>query len=149
MLEKIITSIREHRSFFLYICIGFTGLTLDFVTFLLLVRVLHLPELVANPISMSVGIINNFFLNAFFNFRETDRLLSRFLSFYAVGIVGILVGNFILWFFNGVIGNSVSSLLAYIWQPLSNYRLELVKGGSIIVIGVMQYFLNKYISFRK
>jgi putative flippase GtrA len=104
---------------------------------------------VANPISMSVGIINNFFLNAFFNFRETDRLLSRFLSFYAVGIVGILVGNFILWFFNGVIGNSVSSLLAYIWQPLSNYRLELVKGGSIIVIGVMQYFLNKYISFRK
>jgi putative flippase GtrA len=103
----------------MYVVIGFSGLTLDMLSFLFMVKVLHMHELVANPIAMSVGIINNFFLNAFFNFRETDRLLSRFLTFYTVGIVGIIVGNLILWFFNGVIGNSVSTLLAYIWQKVA------------------------------
>jgi len=149
MFKKAVTYFGEHRSFFMYVGIGFTGLTLDMLSFLIMVKVLHVAVLVANPIAMSVGIINNFFLNAYFNFRETDRLVVRFVSFYAVGLVGILVGNAILWFFNGVIGNNVSLLLTAIWKPLSSYRLELVKGTSIIIIGVMQYFLNKYISFKK
>ena len=69
-----------------------------------MVRIFHLNEFIANPIAMSVGIINNFFINAFVNFKKTDRLLIRFFSFYSVGIVGILVGNTFLWFFNGVVG---------------------------------------------
>jgi putative flippase GtrA len=119
------------------------------VTFVILVRVFRVNQLIANPIGMSVGIINNFLINAHYNFKKTDRLLSRFSKFYMVGLVGVAVGNFMLWFFNGIVGANVSSVLAFVWEPLSNYRLEIVKAVSIVIIGVMQFFLNKRFSFKE
>lgn len=141
--------IRSKRSFILYILIGFTGLSLDMISFVFLTRYLHLNEYVANPISMSVGIINNFFINAFFNFKRTDRLLSRLSRFYSVGVVGIFVGNAFLWFFNGVIGGWIFAFLNWISPLIAQYQLELVKAASIIFIAIMQYFLNKKFSFNE
>lgn len=139
---------KKNKSFFLYILIGFSGLTLDMLSFTLMTRGFHLSEYIANPISMSLGIINNFFLNAFLNFKKTDRLGARFMSFYTVGLVGVAVSNGILWLFNDILGNMVSALLMWITPVLAQYRLELVKGGSIVVIAILQYFLNKRFSFQ-
>lgn len=152
-MQDIIARAKElivkKRSFLLYILIGFTGLTLDLITFVIMVRVFHVNEFLANPISMSVGIINNFFINAFFNFKKTDRLMVRFFSFYTVGIVGIVVGNTFLWFFNGVIGGFVGAILLWISPFVAQYQLELVKAVSIVFIAIMQYFLNKRFSFKQ
>lgn len=148
-LQKITELIKQKRSFILYILIGFTGLTLDLISFVVMVRIFHINEFIANPISMSVGIINNFFINAFVNFKKTDRLLMRFLSFYLVGIVGIFVGNTFLWFFNGVIGGYVGAVLTWISPVVAKYQLELVKAVSIVFIAIMQYFLNKRFSFKQ
>jgi len=148
LIQRLREIIVAKRSFFLYIIIGFSGLTLDMISFILMVRVLHIHELVANPISMSVGIVNNFFVNAYFNFKKTDKILARLLSFYVVGLSGILVSNLFLWLFNGVMGGFIDSILGFLWELLVQYRLELVKAASIVFIAIMQYFLNKRFSFK-
>lgn len=149
LLGKVKNLIAQKRSFVLYILIGFTGLTLDLISFIIMVRIFHINEFIANPISMSVGIINNFFINAFFNFKKTDRLIVRFFSFYTVGIVGIIVGNTFLWFFNGVVGEFVSAFLTWLSPVVAQYQLELVKAVSIVFIAIMQYILNKRFSFKQ
>ncbi len=149
ILGQVKNFVVSKRSFFLYITIGFTGLTLDLISFILMVRFLHVSEYVANPISMSVGIINNFFLNAYFNFKQTDKLLARLASFYLVGLTGIVVGNVFLWLFNDVLGHSLFEILSFFSPILAKYQLELVKAASIVFIAIMQYFLNKRFSFKK
>ncbi|MCC7303928.1 GtrA family protein [bacterium] len=136
------------KSFIKYILIGFTGLALDLLTFIFMVRVLGLNELFANPISMTVGIVNNFFWNAFLNFKRTDNLFRRFLTFYSVGLFGIFFGNTFLWFFHTVIGDYVNGILLFASPLAAHYQLELIKATSIVIIAIMQYFLNKRFSFR-
>jgi len=98
---------------------------------------------------MSAGIINNFLLNAFFNFKKTDKLLRRFATFYTVGLVGMAVGDAFLWVFNGAFREFFGIILLSISPIIAKYQLELVKGVSIIFIAIMQYFLNKRFSFRE
>lgn len=136
------------KSFIKYILIGFTGLALDLLSFVFMVRVLKVNELVANPISMTVGIVNNFFWNAFINFKRTDNLFRRFATFYSVGLFGILFGNTFLWFFHTVIGRQVGAILTFISPVIAHYQLELIKAVSIVIIAIMQYFLNKRFSFK-
>lgn len=138
----------RYRNFILYILIGFTGLTLDFITFVILTRYLGLHEQIVNPISMSVGITNNFFLNAFFNFKKTDSLFKRYISFYLVGVIGIFISAWFLWFFNDFLGNNVQAILDGALPFLRQYRIEFVKAVSIIVIAIIQFFMNKRISFN-
>ena len=64
-----------------YCLIGVTGASLDAVLFWLMTRAGVYYQL-ANFISVTCGIVNNFFLNAFFNFKTKNRLLRRFCSFY-------------------------------------------------------------------
>ncbi len=148
VIDSAISQAKKQKAFILYILIGFTGLALDLISFVFMIRVLKMNELIANPISMTVGIVNNFLWNAFLNFKKTDRLLSRFMSFYAVGLFGIMIGNFFLWFFNGVIGVQVGQLLGFFSGILVKFQLEIVKAVSIVVIAIIQFFLNKRFSFK-
>lgn len=149
MLSFFQSFFKRHRTFFVYIVIGFTGFFMDIAVFVFLLRVLHVNQYIANPISTSIGIINNFLLNAHFNFKRTDRIFVRFLSFYAVGWVGIALGEGILWLFTDLWGSTIHNFLATFSRDLPNYQIELVKVGSLFIIAVVQYALNKKISFRE
>lgn len=138
----------KRKSFIKYILIGFTGLALDLAAFVFMVRVLKINELIANPIAMTVGIVNNFFWNAYLNFKKTDNLARRFITFYSVGLFGIFVSNTFLWFFNSFIGSQVGAILNWISPFIAHYQLELIKAASIVVVAIMQYFLNKRFSFK-
>jgi len=149
MFARLQEVFAKSRSFVAYVLIGFTGLTIDVCVLILIVRVLHVNQYSANFISMSAGIINNFLLNAFFNFKKTDKLLRRFATFYTVGLVGMAVGDAFLWVFNGAFREFFGIILLSISPIIAKYQLELVKGVSIIFIAIMQYFLNKCFSFRE
>lgn len=114
-----------------YAAIGLTGVLLDYCAFLLLFNVVDAHEQVANAVSTTAGITNNFVLNAAFNFRGRDRLPVRFARFYAVGIAGILLTSAALRVFSGVVGIDPN----------------LVKVLSMPVVLVVQYTLNKKWSF--
>ncbi|GAA2820227.1 GtrA family protein [Saccharopolyspora taberi] len=120
------------RSLVLYTVIGGSGVLLDYLLFLLLFNVVGLHEQVANVLSTTAGITNNFVLNAWLNFRTRDRILVRFLRFYAVGVAGIGLTFVLLRVFSGFLGIDPN----------------LVKAGSLPLVLLFQYTINRRWSFR-
>lgn len=124
---------KKRRNFINYAVIGVSGATLDYASFLLMTQWIPLNYLLINTISTTFGITNNFYLNARFNFEVKDRLLIRFFSFYSVGLVGLLI----------------SSILLYISVDLMAISPPISKLFIIFIVVVLQYTLNKRISFQK
>ncbi len=122
-----------HSRFIVYCMIGCTGAFLDFILYTFLVNFLHINYLLSNCFSVSIGITNNFFLNAFFNFKVTDGLIKRFFSFYFVGIIGLII----------------SEILLYILVDISSINTIIAKVITIFVITLIQFFMNKIITFKK
>ena len=119
------------RSLVLYTVIGGSGVLLDYGLFLVLFNAAGLHEQVANALSTTAGITNNFVLNALLNFRKRDRILVRFLRFYAVGLAGIGLTFVLLQVFSGLLGVDPN----------------LVKAGSLPVVLLFQYTINRKWSF--
>jgi len=119
-------------TFIKYSIFGATGSLIDFTIFYSLAKIIGIQYLIANVISISIGTLNNFILNAFFNFRLKDRLLVRFVKYYCIGL--------------GALG--VSSLLLYIFIDLLGINVALSKIATIGIIILVQFNLNKTFSFK-
>lgn len=130
--NKIISLMLARKTFITYVVIGILGLFWDMGLFILFYRILHTNYLFANFSAMVIAICHNFILNAFFNFKKTDGLLKRFLSFLSIGLVGV----------------AVSETVMYILHDKLGLPAEIVKLGSLPVIATGQYLLNKRISFK-
>jgi len=130
--EKILSLFKKYKNFILYGVIGVTGVTIDYIGFTILTRKFETDVLIANLISVTMGIINNFVWNTFVNFKKKDKIFLRFISFFLVGIFGLGLSSGILRLFVDILG----------FDPL------LIKFLSIIVVVITQYFLNKNISFK-
>jgi putative flippase GtrA len=119
------------RELLLYAVIGGSGVLLDYLLFLLLFNHFGMHHQLANALSTTAGITNNFVLNSLFNFRKTDRILVRFLRFYAVGIAGIVL----------------TFLLLAVFSTWLGIDANLVKLASLPVVLLFQYTINKRWSF--
>ncbi|TWF94463.1 GtrA family protein [Saccharopolyspora dendranthemae] len=119
------------RELLLYTVIGGSGVLLDYLLFLVLFNYVGMHHQLANVLSTTAGITNNFVLNSLFNFRKTDRIVVRFLRFYAVGIAGIVLTFLLLAVFSTGIGIDAN----------------LVKLASLPVVLLFQYTINKRWSF--
>jgi putative flippase GtrA len=132
ILQAILSKIKNRKHFIIYSFIGASGALLDYLAFFMMMQFLPIHYLLINAITTTFGITNNFFLNAHFNFGVKDRLLHRFLTFYAVGLLGMLV----------------ASGLLYVLVDLFGIMPQISKLFVIIVIVLLQYNLNKHFSFR-
>lgn len=121
------------RELIVYGMIGCTGAGMDFVIFWFLTNKVGVHYQLANVISVTFGITNNFFLNAFFNFRTTDFLFRRFVKFFSVGMLGWGLSAGLLWLFISQFG----------WVEV------FAKLCTIFFVTVIQFLLNKAITFRK
>ena len=114
-----------------YALIGGSGVALDLVVFLLLHNLTGMNEQLANALSTTLGIASNFALNARFTFERRDRLVVRFLRFYAVGLTGIALTNLLFLAFTDGLGIDAN----------------LVKAGSLPLVLALQFVLNRKWSF--
>lgn len=130
--ERILPLYRRFEHLIKYCLIGVTGVTLDFICFALLVKFTSIHYQLASIISVSAGIINNFIWNVFFNFKTYNHLLLRFLSFYAVGTIGI----------------GITALLLYLLIEQMNFNTIISKLVVIFIVTAVQFSLNKWITFR-
>lgn len=123
---------KKFRNLILYGIIGACTATLDFLIFTALTRYTDIYYIVANVISCSTGILCSFLLNRKYNFKVTDHTVRRLIIFFSVGIFGLFLSSVILHFCvdNLLLGEVVSKLV------------------SIVIVVIIQFLLNKYISFR-
>lgn len=132
-MRELAQTMRMSRELILYCMIGCTGATLDFVSYAVLNGWIGLHYQLSNFIGTNLGIINNFFLNRQFNFKAKNCIILRLMSFYAVGTMGWALGAGCLWFL--IERTKVNSFVA--------------KLVTIVVVTVVQFCLNKYVTFRK
>jgi phosphoglycolate phosphatase-like HAD superfamily hydrolase/putative flippase GtrA len=125
--------VSKHWNFLFYSLIGVSGASLDYILFVVLHSLGGMDKYFANALSVTAGISNNFVLNAFLNFKQSDRLLQRFAYFYATGIAGLVLSN-------GILFLGVDKL---------EFNAPAVKFFSIFFVVLLQYNLNKKLAFKK
>lgn len=123
---------QKFRNLILYGIIGCIASGLDFAVFTLLAKVLGVYYLVANCISVLVGITTSFTLNRTYNFKVKDKVKQRFAIFLIVGLCGLCLSNLILWL--GI------DILHFDEIP--------TKLASIVLVVGFQFLLNKFVTFR-
>jgi putative flippase GtrA len=133
MIKRLSALVIQRRQFLTYAAIGGSGALLDYIVFLALLHSTSLHYLLINSLSTSVGIVNNFTLNCWFNFKVRDRLFIRFAAFYAVGLVGL----------------GVASLLLYLEIDVAGLQAGPSKLATLIAVLLVQYNLNRLTSFRE
>ena len=128
-----VSSHSTFRNLILYGIIGGFCAALDFGVYSALCYFDIMPYLLANIISIHVGIFTSFILNRSINFKVKDKTTQRFLSFYAVGLTGLCI----------------SELMLYLMVTLGGMNELLCKLISIVVVALIQFVLNKYITFKQ
>ena len=131
--ELIAALYAKFRNLILYGIIGSCTATLDFLIFTGLTQWTPVHYIIANVISCYTGILCSFLLNRKYNFKVTDHTLRRMIIFFSVGILGMFLSSVILHF-------CIDDLH---WGELIS------KLTSIVIVVIIQFFLNKYISFRE
>ena len=116
-----------------YCVIGGTGVTLDFLIYSTLIWGLDLAYQFANAVGYASGTVLSFFLNAWFNFRTTDRVVLRFFSFCTAALLGY----------------GASACTLYLLVTVAGLDKYLSKLATIVVVVLVQYNFNRLISFRK
>lgn len=133
-MNKIITTAKSDtfRQLVKYVLIGVLGLVVDFGIYTLL-TFFNMNVEIANIISSTCGIINNFFWNSYTNFKVHNHLLLRFISYFLVGQITTVFTTASLFIFVTKLG----------------YPHLIVKVVATFVATMIQFVINKLITFRK
>lgn len=123
--------IEKYRNLILYGLIGGFCAFLDFIVYSSLCIII--PFLFANIISTHCGIFCSFFLNRKYNFKVEDRALTRFFSFYCIGLLGLAISEGLLYLMVRTMG-------------LNEIAAKLI---TIFLVALFQFIMNKCITFRK
>jgi len=125
--------LQKHRHFILYGIIGGISAGLDFIVFTLLTRYTEINYLICNVMGVACGMTLSFTLNSFINFKKTNKMIKRIISFYAVGLSGL----------------GLSTLLLYLFIDVFDIQALLSKGATILAVVLFQYILNSRVTFAK
>jgi putative flippase GtrA len=123
--------LKPYKQFISYGIIGSFCVCLDFSVYALLTQIINVPYMYANIIGIHCGILVSFLLNRHFTFQIKNKVLVRFFSFYVIGITGLLLS---------------SGLLFFLIEKMEMDKL--VSKGMTVIVAIIQFLLNKYISFK-
>lgn len=112
-----------------YAVIGAFSATLDFILFLILKGIF--PVLLANTISVTVGILTSYLLNSRITFRSSRNAKLAIYKFFAVGLFGLFISNIALWLLTDTLG-----------FPEGPSKLV-----TLPFVALMQFLLNKFWTF--
>lgn len=89
--------------------------------------------MISNIISTNCGIFCSFLLNSYVNFKVSDKLFRRFLSFYAIGLLGL----------------ALSEGMLYLMVDMGAMNKIIAKLITVFVVALVQFFMNKFITFKR
>ncbi|HDS11774.1 MAG TPA: GtrA family protein [Candidatus Wirthbacteria bacterium] len=131
IVQTFRTKYQSSRNFILYGLIGISAAGLDSLSFVGF-RQLGIGLLIANLISMHLGMLFSFVFNTFVNFRKTDDLAKRATTFFSIAYAGMLLAT---------------GLLALQTQLLSIADLP-AKLVTVMIVALVQYNLNRTITYK-
>lgn len=90
---------KERERFFKFAVVGAIGAVVDFFVLNLLVQVMGLSPLWANPFSVTAAVISNFTWNRLWSFPESRQraILPQFMKFASINVLGLLINQMIMW----------------------------------------------------
>jgi len=133
MKNQLIALFHGNRQFLLYCLIGASGVTLDFLIYSAIVKWGGGHYQIANAVGYASGTAFSFTLNARFNFKVSDWLAMRLISFFGVASLGWAASA-------GFLQLTVG------WLGWNKYLAKLM---TIFVSVPLKYNLNRLFSFRK
>ena len=133
---QLISLIKQNflkRDFISYCIVGVIGLVVDVSVYYISYSFFSLSYAVSNIISSHAGVVNNFVLNSIFTFKTKDKIILRFLQFYGIAFLGMILSTYLIILFTDVI----------LMHPL------IAKLFALGIVTILQFLSNKYITFRK
>lgn len=105
----------------------------DTLIFWFLTSALETDPLITNIFSTAVGVSMSFYFNRRYTFKVRDKAGRRYIAFFSIGALGLLVSEGIIWY----------GTHTFPWvEPV------FIKLIAVALVGVFQFFLNRNISFR-
>jgi putative flippase GtrA len=130
---KVKKLLLQNRQFLLYCAIGVCGVSLDFGVYSLLLKSKLLDYQAANAVGYASGTLLSFLLNVRYNFRVTGKMAARLFSFFCVAFLGWLA----------------SAGMLHLLIADCGWNKYLAKAATLVVVVLLQYNLNRLVSFRK
>lgn len=132
MKQTLIFYFNQYKNLIQYFCIGVSAAAIDVVVFWFLYNIVDLSATLSTAISIAIATVWGFWLNAMFNFKVSDKLFRRLLSYSFVSFVGMVL----------------SMILLFVFVDNLSFDGNLIKILSLPLIFVVQYTLNKTFTFN-
>lgn len=138
---SISSSRQEMQRLSRFIAVGAVGTVLDF-SLLTMLKLAGLPTLLANSLSFTAGLLNNFTWNRLWTFNDGARTdwRKQFAQFSLVSLFGLALNNLIVLSLEGFLGNLLG-------KPEWGYLPAKVIATGVVVF--WNYFANRTWTFRK
>lgn len=132
LVSWVSAQVSTHKNLIIYFGIGVSASLIDVVGFYVLYSIFGIASPLATTYSVALATVYAFLLNAHFNFKMTDRYWLRFASYATVSGIGLVISALLLFMFN-------------VWLGFDG---NLIKILSLPIVFVVQYLLNKKITFQ-
>ena len=135
------SSNKEIERFSRFLAVGAVDTLLDF-SLLTLLKLAGLPTLLANSLSFTAGLVNNFTWNRLWTFGDAiqPEWRRQLVQFTAVSLVGLALNNLIVLSLEGIFGTILG-------QPDWGYLPAKVIATGVVVF--WNYFANRMWTFKK
>jgi putative flippase GtrA len=135
-----ITTNKELTRFARFLTVGAVGTALDF-TILTLLKLAGLPTLIANSLSFTAGLLNNFTFNRLWTFGDAIRpnWKRQLVQYAVVSLIGLTLNDLIVLSLEHALG-------AWLGQPEWGYLPAKVAATGVVVF--WNYLANRTWTFK-
>ncbi|MHB1173128.1 MAG: GtrA family protein [Lacisediminihabitans sp.] len=135
-----------------FLIAGCFNTALDFLLLNVLILAFGLPTLVANSVSVLLGIGVSYALNHFFVFRYPYPIrVGTFLQFFAVtGFSSLVLQSLVIYLFELLFKTRFGNSLLFLTDPAGNHVLaiNIAKASAVLVGLVWNFTFYRFVVFR-
>ena len=140
---------RTRIQFFRYIFVGGAAFLVQFAAFVIF-RNININYLIATPMAFILGLIANYALsvNWVFNKRTLDNMWSEFVIFAAIGVVGIVLTEALMWFFVDFVGFYQIFYNVHLYNSSHNIGFYVANVVTAALVLFWNFFARKFTLFK-
>lgn len=131
MLTRITETMMAHprfvKQFVKFAIVGTIGTVVDVIILVILREIVGLNVYVANSISFTAAVLNNFTLNSLWTFGDQEKKPRRqIIQFFIVSVIGLALSQMLLFLFHDglglhyLVGKCLSIMIVLFWNFSAN-----------------------------